>query len=280
MNPFQSPYGPIHLSADALAPLTMNTDDTVRGSTRKIAAPSVVKGWRCGCGRVKNCVCEQPSTSADLVNTTVGSAPRRASMLGVVLGIQNDSARLLPPVEGGGFDAAVCAEIVFGIGGASFTVQCDWLSGTQVAMVAENVRVTAHYEERALPWAEEQCDPCPPCFTVSAGVGYQQSGRNSNPARRTVLAAIEQPAAIEDIPFPDYAISFTVLPITGTIGVKQVGRGTLLDVPYSIASPLSNAGQHDVENAFPRRNGARVLRVRNEGMSGPAAAWIVFGLAL
>ncbi len=174
------------------------------------------------------------------------------------------------------------AVLKWGIGSQEFTAEADWLHGTQLTIEAEAVEVSARYLKNTLPW-----DPVPddsaiyPNFIASAGVGYGNIGRNSSAATLTELAQIEDMNGQVDIPIPPYATAFTVLPVSdASVAVEQMAFGTAYATRHMIATPLSNAGQYNVENGIRVWNGAQFLRVTNLNEDAPAIALVVFALAL
>lgn len=179
--------------------------------------------------------------------------------------------------------SSVRVALSWGIGNTGFDAECDAINGTQLAIAAENLRVVAKYVTVDRPW-----DPTPPellCqqpqFEVSAGLAYTGIGRNSNPARLTEVVQIENPGERCLIKVPPFAISMTVLPVDGGAArVRLMALGTGYSVRYDVVSPLSNAGQYNVENAVPIFNGARFVEVENISPTGPLSAIVVFGLAL
>lgn len=264
LDPFGNPIVP---SLDALRPLTFVVDDTVRGNVAPSLLSAPIKG--------------EVSLVGPLINTR--SRTSRGELLSAVLAIQVVPANGTTEEEALDefVDYSVEAEIVWGLGAIEFTAHCDWQNGTQISLTAETLRVRAKYVKRCATW-EKPADKCPPSFLVSAGVGYGDSGASSNPVRLTKLAQVETPGDSVDIPIPAFAQSWTMQLVSGSTSaeVRVGGRGARYDVPYTITGPLTNVAQHNEENAFPIRNGARFLRVKNMNQTDPLAAWIVFGLKL
>lgn len=177
---------------------------------------------------------------------------------------------------------AVRARVEWGIGGASFLAFCDFRLGTQIAVVAENVRVCAEYVTHRCCFENmpdpKKCDL--PCFSLAAGFGYGYHGHNSNSARFTDLVCLE-PGEKKLVPIPPFASSLTVQPINnGNCDVSVVGFCTTPKVIYEVRTPLTNMNQNNIENALPLYNGAESLIVENKNPAGPLAAFVIFGLAL
>lgn len=178
---------------------------------------------------------------------------------------------------------SVRALLRWGCGGVKFTAECDFLLGTQLAIPAENISVGARYLKNTIPW-DPVSDATYPTFVVSATAAYGGIGRNSNPARFTELVQIEDPAGVSRIQIPQFAISYSVLPVAnGLVDVSQVGFGTSYNVDYHLSEaatvPLRNTNRN-VENSVPIFNGARFLDVTNRNSEGPLFAFVIFGLAL
>lgn len=245
-----------------LSPLAPIANDTQRGHTVEIA----------------------PGQGSVLI-TGFNSLCPRGELIGVVLGIcpidaqrgRFDPDADVPPDEP--LDAfaapAVRAEITWGIGSASFFAVADFLHGTVLGLVAENIRVCASYVTLGC---------CPdrkhlPCFAVSAGFGYAARSANSNPARLTKHVRVPAGQS-KRIRVPPFALSLTGLPIESRpFDLRVLGGCGSLGVTYHVAAPLSNVGMHLVENALPLFNGARFVDVFNPGPD-ELEALILFGLSL
>lgn len=205
----------------------------------------------------------------------------RGELLGVVLGIREEGRPCCHPPDcthGSGLFALpiVRAELEWGLGGATFFAEADFLNGTVLSVVAESLKVCAKY----IVWGDP-CAPWLPTFRASAGVGYIARSANSNPARFTELVTVGagQKASIA---IPNFALSFTVQPLDPAPALVQVAvLGPCGPrIPYVVVSPLTNLGQHNVENALPLFNGATQIEVDNTTGIAPLAVFIIFGLAL
>ena len=207
----------------------------------------------------------------------------RGELIGVVLGLQETNEAGDPCLVDLPDDVlalpAVRAHLSWGLGSASFAATVDYLHGTQIGLIAENVRVCAEYV--VLGGCSRSCRL--PCFSVGAGFGYGVRGHNSNSARLTELACIETPGERVRIRVPPFAISVTVLPIDDQpCGIDVVSRCNSHRVHREITTPLGNSftsGTYDVENALPLFNGAHSVLLENKA-TGPMAAFVIFGLAL
>lgn len=172
---------------------------------------------------------------------------------------------------------SVRAHLRWGLGAATFRARCDWRRGTQLSICGETMTVFAEYRKNSLPWAPVP-EPDAPIFEVSAGVGYGNVGRNSNPATLTELVQILTPQSTQRIQIPPFATSFNVFPVNGGSGSARVfGFGSSYFVEYAIPAPPN---PYSVENAFPLFNGARFLEIMNTESVEPFMAFVVFGLAL
>lgn len=240
-----------------LRPLTM-IDESARGQKRTL----------------------RPDDQSPILVVEFNAHSVRGHLMGVVLGLQEcdehgdpcnveiaDDILVLPTAR---------AHLSWGLGGASFFAMCDYLHGTQIGLVAENIRVCAQYVVFG------GCAPaCAlPCFSVSAGFGYGVRGHNSNSARLTEYADIEDPGGRVRIRVPPFATSLTVLPVQDQpCAIDVVSRCNSHSVHYEITTPLANNRTYNIENALPLYNGAHSVLVENKS-AGPMAAFVIFGLAL
>ena len=207
-------------------------------------------------------------------------------LMSVTLGLKLNANSVSPP----GFDEVniftapiVRAVIQFGSGTVKNTVVADWNNGTVLSIAAEDVTVAAQYIRQTRPWNPiDHTLDVDPTFNLTAMLGYQSVGHNSNPARLTYLVQLENSADTpnQEIEIPEFAQSFTVIPITDADMVVQLRTWSAgYRWNYDIASPLTNVGQDNVENTFPIPNGARFLRVENPGVD-EFFCWVIFGLSL
>jgi hypothetical protein len=180
------------------------------------------------------------------------------------------------------------AEIKFGTGGVTLETTCDWLRGTVIVIPCENLRVTAFYDVASLevPAAGEEEAPVDcsslPDVRLRATLNYAGVRGHASNAGRLTKTAVARAGVRARVRIPDFAISFTVIPLGSspqTIDVDVFGASSLCAARYQIVSPLSNVGQHDAESAFPIFNGARFLELANEDPNLPTRALVVFGLA-
>lgn len=197
-------------------------------------------------------------------------------LMSVTLGLRPDNAE--PEPESLYVLPSIRARIEWGMGGISVKAKCDFLHGTVLNISAENIQIVAEYIINKLPGEENQDLKCYPAYWVSAGLSYGGAGVNSNPARLTELVQQTEVGVPARIVIPNYAISFSVLPISGNVSLKVFGFGSNYSVDYNVTAPLTNSGQHNTENAFPLFNGAQFIELT--GPNPVNLAFIVFGLVL
>lgn len=206
-----------------------------------------------------------------------------AQMLGVTLGTSNRGPTPTDP----GADLewnALRAVIKWGIGATNFQAEADFIAGTQIAVMAETLEVGVKYVRRA-PLFALPLTSTAPTYLVSAGVGYHSQGRNSNPARLTEPIFLQGNLDQVILPVPEFAISFMVVPILNPAGQQNInaelrtfGAGGFR-ASYTFSGAIANAGQQNMENAFPIWNGARFLSIINP-YNNAYYAMVVWGLAL
>ena len=224
----------------------------------------------------------EPERSSPLFIAGFVSSCARAEVIGIALGLRPEGGECCCAPKCGRGIAILRAHIEWSIGNACFEAEVDFLNGTHVAVVAENVRVCAEYKVWGSTGegARKRCPACLPCYHVSAGFGYGAWGRNSNAARLTKRAETTVLEPIDTIKIPPFAISFTVLPIgTSQVNARVVARDCVTHVNYDIETPPISGCGHNVENAFPLFNGADTIQIVSKDGS-PAQAFVIFGLAL
>lgn len=224
-----------------------------------------------------------PDTSIIEVRTQCGGAQVINCMLGLELEGQSNLSQ--SSLEESAFVyPSVRATLKWGIGGTSFSAECDYMMGTQLSICAENFRVGAKYMKNTRPWAPES-EPLAPNFRCSAGVGYNNTARNSNPARLTELVQIPLGGDPIFVQIPQFALSMTSYSVVGEMRVEIIGFGGNYNVVYTTdlgeGTPVNNNGQYNVENAVPFFNGARFLKCSNNNVEpSDTIAFIIFGLSL
>lgn len=188
---------------------------------------------------------------------------------------------LLPPVSSVD-SVSVEGFVEFGVGGASFVAEFDWLAGVSFSLPASFARVGARLAHVTTN---------PQKVTLSAALAYGEGAQlHGSPLRKTLPLDVAAGAttAFEDIP----AFASTVtLAVNGTaapnlrlrlIGpqLRVLGPGVVVAVNqeavYEVTSRTSGAWQQD---AFPIPGWARAWTVQNLGAVSVEGG-AVFGLAL
>lgn len=173
---------------------------------------------------------------------------------------------------------AATALLEWGIGGASFKAQCDWIQGNIIALPANFLRVSV------IPPANIQVAPpgtIPP-FVYSAGLAYGYGRRHCNTARLTTTSQTLAPAATSSrITIPPFAVSYSVV----ARGTTEVPLTIFQVAPSTVSSPRVTHQYTGVDNGknqqdymFPIVNGARYLSVTNDS-AVQVKFQVIFGLA-
>lgn len=210
---------------------------------------------------------------------------------GITVVSSGPSLGVSPFTEGVYAMPMIRGSIIFGEGDAAQFAEFDWLHGTQLSVGTDTAEVSAQYLRYTLPWdpvAPEDI-PVPPTFKLACGFAYGNVGRNSNPARLTEVVQIEDTSGVGAtvrVPVPPFAVSVIFLPTaTAMVDMNPIARltmvayGTGYGVPINIVQIPSNAGQYNVENAFPIPNGVQAIEVTNTSAS-ILVGFLVFGLSL
>jgi hypothetical protein len=264
----------IRRTADVTRPLT-ETQEPNRGNQVVLLPPGgepdadgVVEGVVMGTGvdtRVSN-------TNAERLFVALG--------LDVVQCVGEKSVRICSPADFLVPDQVwpqVQAVIHFGTGNSRLTAVVDWLHGTVLSVPAETIRVNARYSVTYPPGTG--CQDCTklPVFRATATIGY--GGASPVRARHTKLVQLPAPGDTKLVQAPAFATSLTILPGAGsTVSASLFGFGEGYSVPVAPIGQLSNVNQYSVEDAFVRFGGQWFVRVKNENTSGPAFAFLVFGM--
>lgn len=206
-----------------------------------------------------------------------------AELLNVVLGIDladfdNSNEDVFGPII-----PYVRCSLDWGIGGAHFSAVCDWMQGTQLSIPANYISVGAIYVKQQNAFSPTPFEP--PRFRCAAGLAYGNAGRIASTARYTELVQLQSIGSTAVVQIPKYALSATILPVNNSVvgvTVRAGGSGSGFDMDYVIETPLSNAGQRNVENSIPLFNGARFLQIRNNNAdpNNLGQVFIVYTLAL
>ena len=174
--------------------------------------------------------------------------------------------------------AMIRGHVSWGLGCVRFHAWFDWLHGTQLTLVAEQIDVTAHYLVVSPPWLP--CpDVCLPPLRVSAGLGYGCVGKG---ARLTELAQVETPGQSVLVDVPPFASHVTIQPACG-----QSAEVRLFDCGKAYAPCFTYVGggseaieESGIGQQIPIPNGVRFVEVFNRNEAGPLTAFVIFGLTL
>jgi len=150
---------------------------------------------------------------------TPRNAGEDAEVIAVTLGLtfQGIANLAVPGLPLFPFD--VFGTIEWGVGGASFSADVDWSSGTMLALPASYVKVTAN--AGAVPGAAG-FNPVEVVLSASVAYGPPAASRLSSPARRTINVSnpatdlLGAGATSAVFKTPDWANSATILSATGT----------------------------------------------------------------
>lgn len=171
------------------------------------------------------------------------------------------------------------AKIRFGNGSVLTTFECDWLNGTQIALGAKQVSVNAVYRIVTRPYDVDVL-AAPPVFDLEAMTAYGSLNQNSHGARLTEVVQIEDASGTQTIRIPDFATSFTVIPVNSSSWTARMfGWGTSRAADYAGGGAATDATTYQVENAFPHFGGARFLEFTNANEEDSLEASVVFDLA-
>ncbi len=216
-----------------------------------------------------------------IFSTMTGIECVRGEELCVVLGRQLHTTTANPTPESFLTDQAVLAQvravITFGQGSANYTVECDWLHGTCLAITCEQITVQARYVLQVDPGGSLPQGYMPPTFDLAASVGYKASERNSNGARLTEVRFVPAQGT-KRIRIPERAISMNVFPFgsSATIEAHVRAFGAPYTQVYTSTSPLTG---YQVENALPLFEGAEFVELVNGDAEEDVRAAVIFGLA-
>lgn len=226
-------------------------------------------------GPVENVLDVRPWTGCVIAESLVITLGRRS--------LREANGPSKPPDIANFIMPRVRAIIDWGIGGSAVeSAEVDWRHGTQLSISAERVNVQARYDVLTPPWLGIVPDPCDlPAYRLSAGVGYGSISTNSNLATLTELVMLQVGGDVQRIAIPPFAVSFTLMLISGAIEVRQTAFGTSFFTIHEPVAPETTGAGYFVENGFPVWNGAEFLDVTSVAEGGQASyALVVFGLAL
>lgn len=153
------------------------------------------------------------------------------------------------------------ATVRYGEGAVQAEFQCDFMNGTQIAVGAQKLSVTAQVKiATPLFQLDEFVDV--PTFDVKAMVSYGSLNQNSHGARLTDFAWIADPEGTFTLPIPAFAAAFTVIPFDGvdwTASLSGYSSSSDLILPYAGGGAPLDPTMYNVENSFPIPNGMTEL---------------------
>lgn len=186
------------------------------------------------------------------------------------------------PDDAGGFALDIACVLKWGIGGAFFEAELDWIQGTTLLIPASFLSVGA------IVTATHQ--PSPGVSNegkviLAAGLAYgsPNSGRNASPSRKTIIVGSTMAAgatsAIQQI--PAWANSVTVvsgdLAPNFTITLQSQSNTNIVRTVYQVIGSGNDMNQ--TEHQFPIPNGARFFTITNNSGFIARSVKAIFNLA-
>lgn len=163
--------------------------------------------------------------------------------------------------------------LTFGIGGASFQAEFDWLQGVSFGVAASFVRVAARVTYLS-PEAEGK-------LAIAAALAYGPSpGGNFSPLRKTVELGSIAPGVVSDPqPIPAFTSGATII-TEGNYppGVRLRFQSGSRVASFDMTSRANTSGQSDSQFAVP--GWAETFTVENIGVATLNNVNAVFSLAL
>lgn len=184
-----------------------------------------------------------------------------AEIMTVTLGLDFEPTTPAASVE---FPQDIQATITWGIGGAQFTAQVDWLSGTQLDIAANYIRVDASLPNP--PWSAG--GQAQPVFLLSAAFAYGAPSAQKNRVRLTqTLPAIANGATSSPVVIPNFATAANLFAAVATGGPLTINFARRANpTPITLASYQwlgGSNGNYQIADGFPIPNGAGVYTVTN-----------------
>lgn len=168
--------------------------------------------------------------------------------------------------------------LLWGVGGAEFTAEVDWLQGTVLYLTASYARVSISFP---YSFAFIGIGAAIVTYRFSANIGYGSTRPSTHVARRTT-ALSTLAAGVTDtlVPVPPFATSYTILTDAAVVTMRisqevtSSGSGSFAVNTYTNQSNGSNQ-----DASFPIVCGTRMLAVTNLGAA--AVDYVVlFNLSL
>lgn len=179
---------------------------------------------------------------------------------------------------------AITANLTWGVGGASYSANIDWLNGITFAIGASFLRVGGTFQSRG--------GVSPPSALLSASLAYGHVPQRTSPTRLTTWLPVSQVSA-QEIQIPRFASSFALgfpfaaggVPPTVQVDVNTglaasaPNFATLASYIYSTSTNQANQS----ENMFSLPNGAETIRLTYLGGDAGNAFWsgvVIWNLSL
>ena len=219
-----------------------------------------------------NGVILQPGQSATILD--LRGSDESPELMTVALGFDVTGDGTSNPITD---DIYLQALIDWGAGGISQQARLDFQNGTNVRLVASNVRVKAVYT----PGADALTDRTGPQVTAYAAIAYGAPSFRSSPARftqRAALGAFGSSTAVANLDVPKFANAFGLVTDVSTFSIVVTARATKTSDQRFNAEYLVNAPA-PLESTFLLPQGARVLTLGNQD-NAPRDATVVYGLML
>lgn len=195
-----------------------------------------------------------------------------AEAIGVTLGFQPVVAETTPQVR-----VVSTALLTWGIGGAIFEAEMDWLQGLTFSLFASYVRVGLRVQS-ILAASEIK-------YIFSAALAYGQNGSRgqASPCRLTRSVGSLNALSSAELPIPAWANSFTIVDTNAfaTAPTLGISVSTIAGAPIANYAYTSRAnGANLTENQYPIPNGGRTLEITNTGGAATSGISVIFNLAL
>lgn len=180
-----------------------------------------------------------------------------AEVLSVTLGLSYEPE---PPSLTAHYDPRITGTITWGIGGASFATDFDWLNGTVLDVAANFIRVDV-----SIP--NQSTFSTKPVFVFSAAFAYGAPTAQRNRARLTSdVGALSNGASSSSIAVPPFAVGVNVQTSQAGSGgpidlLLEDGTPNLVQTKYQVLNNTTAARQ--TADSLPIPNGARRAVVTN-----------------
>jgi len=179
---------------------------------------------------------------------------------------------------------ALVGRVVWGVGGASFEAEFDWMLGTRLSLTASFCQVSLALPENAPDGTPMNTFPAVN-LRVDAALSYGRSAGSgmASPARRTLIPdPITLPPGnfTADMVIPPFATSFTIIDSASPTQTYRADVRGISGNRVAIFNTVtfSNAANLN-EGTYPLPNGARYLSLVNTGAANGNPA-VIFNLSL